>query len=306
MNVVCASDPGFVPHLATMLLSLAENNRHDHLRVFVLSDGKLAGEDQIRKMLEGHAVDLAFLPIEGDVFDDLPPAITHVSRTTYARLLMDRHLPADMDRVLYLDADIIIRGDLRELWEYDLGGNTAGAVRSIPPFANHTTLGLPAESLYFNAGVLLIDLRRWRELSIGPRAIEFARRYPERIQWHDQCALNLMLCGDWMPLDPKWNFQTMEIAVDKDGFFRFESMPRRSREVVRIVHFTSWSKPWQYMNCHPLKPDYLAYRQRTPWPLEKFEDRCPRNIIRRFVHRRLPMLVPVWHIAGGIIGIGPA
>lgn len=213
-----------------------------------------------------------------------------MSRVTFARLLIGRFLPPDIDRVLYFDSDLIVRGDLKELWDHDLAGKTIGAIRDVVPYPNNSVLGLPPGAPYFNAGVMLIDLLRWRELEIGQRALDFACQHPDRILHWDQCALNLILCGDWVMLDPKWNFQTKEVGGRRNGYMHFKKMRSHVRDAVRIVHFTGLSKPWHYENYHPIKEEYLKYRRCTPWPLDRFEDRYPWNIMRRFLHRPRPLI----------------
>lgn len=293
MNIVCACDPGYIAHLATMLLSLAENNRRHRIRIFVLCDGVLPGQEELAAMLRRHRVELSFTAIEEGLLQSLLVTL-HISRASYARLLIGDLLPPDIDRALYLDCDLIVRGDLDDLWNTDLDGKTIGAVREIAGYSGHSRLGLSPGAPYFNAGVLLIDLRRWRDMDIGRRALGFAREHPDRLQWWDQCALNLVLYDDWMPLDPKWNFQSMEVGVLDHEMIRFRRGTPRLRETIRIVHFTTHSKPWHYLNYHPFKGEYLECRQRTPWPLETFADRYPHNIIQRFLHRYTPPILPLY------------
>ncbi len=290
--------------MAAMLLSVVENNRGRRLRIFVLGDGELADEGQIREMLRGYPADVSFVSFAQYFPDDLVLKAGHVTRSAYARLLMDRVLPDDVDRVIYLDCDTIVTGDLAALWSRDLSGLTVAAVPDASPYTHHAVLGLPAGAPYFNSGVLLVDLGRWRELGIGARALEFARRHPERLQWWDQCALNLTLLDDWVALDATWNFQTGHIASDRDGFVHFRKIADGLRRSIKVVHFSGRSKPWHYLNDHPMKQDYLTYRQRTPWPLERFADRTARSVLRRFAHRRLPVAVRACHAVERILGWG--
>jgi lipopolysaccharide biosynthesis glycosyltransferase len=214
---------------------------------------------------------------------------------------MGELLPPEIRRVLYLDCDVIVRGDLSELWNVNLSGKTVAAVREVTDYTWHSRLGLPAGAPYFNNGVMLIDLDRWRKLNIGRRSLDFAREHPDRVQWWDQCALNLNLYDDWIPLDAKWNFQTMEVAFWDHGMMRFKRIDSRTRDAITITHFTTESKPWQYLNYHPLKGEYVSYRNRTPWPLENFEDRYPHNMMRLFLHRYLPPLLPIYLAARKIV-----
>lgn len=293
MNIVCGCDANFVPHLATMLLSLVENNERHSLRIFVLCDGSLPGHEKLVTMLRGHRAELSLISVEESLIEKLFVHY-HFSRAIYMRLLMGELLPREIDRLLYLDCDLIVRGDIGELWDTELDAKTIGAVREVLPYIGHSRLGLPSGAPYFNSGVMLVDLRRWRKLDIGRRSLGFAREHPDRIEWPDQCALNLVLHDDWIALDPKWNFQSMEVGVLDHDMIRFRQVTRRLRETIRIVHFTSHSKPWHYLNYHPFKGEYLAYRQRTPWPLETFADRYPHNIIQRFLHRYMPPILPLY------------
>ncbi len=300
MNIVCACDLNYIPHMAAMLLSLVENNERHGIRIFVLYDGAFPEQDKLAVMLRGHRAEVSFISVEESLLESLFVNY-HISRATYARLLIGELLPPEIDRVIYLDCDLIVRGDLGDLWHTDLGGKTVAAVGEITEYLWHSRLGLPPGAPYFNGGVMLVDLRRWRELDIGRCSLGFVREHPDRLQWWDQCALNLILHDDWKPLDPIWNLQSMELCVIDHGIYRFGRMSSRVRDAIRVVHFSSDSKPWHYMNNHPLKKEYLQYRRRTPWPLETFPDRYPHNMIRRFLHRHVPALLPLYLAARRII-----
>jgi lipopolysaccharide biosynthesis glycosyltransferase len=282
-----------VPHLAVMLLSLVENNPRYALHIFVLSDIGLAEKTQLRETLKRNSDDISFLDVPDGQLGHLMTSV-HVSNATYARLLMGELLPRDIDRVLYLDSDIVVRGDIEELWNTDLGGKTVGAVLDIPRFTFQNKLGMPPDAPYFNGGVLLIDLYRWRDLNIGKRALNFATEHPNRLTWWDQCALNLFLLGDWLALDSVWNFQTLLVAQNCHGLLRFARVDRRALDRARIIHFSGPSKPWHYLNDHPLKSEYLKYRNLTAWPLVRFDDYYPHNILRKFLLRHAPILLPLY------------
>lgn len=302
MDVFCVSDRGYVQHLATMLLSLVENNERHGVRIFVVSVGNSENVERVRAMLAGRAV-VSIISVDADKL----PEVTsdhqrYVTGAAYARLMMGDLLPAALDRVLYLDCDLIVRGDLGDLWHTNLFGKTIGAVSdAVPPGAREFActrqlrLGLLPEAPYFNSGVMLVALRRWRELGLGQRVFDFIRQHPERcVYGRDQGPLNVVAQNEWLPLDSKWNFQTGDICDSYDDVIRFKRIPRSVRDSIKIVHFTSQSKPWHYLNYHPMKREYLAYRKRTPWPLERFGDRIPHNVIYRLLHRRFPPLLPIY------------
>ena len=239
INVVCASDLGFIAHMATMLRSLVENNSREEIHIIILLDDQLNDDlkFKINAMLDNYPVSIAFISIKENFPHNLPKSRAHVSRVTYARLLIDRLLPTDIGRILYLDCDMIVRGDIKELWERDLTGKTVGAVREAVPYSNHATLGLPLGAPYFNAGVMLIDLERWRALEIGHRALDFVCNNPDKLLWWDQCALNLVLYEDWMSLENKWNVQTMAVGKGINNSIHFMRMNAHARKAVNIAIF---------------------------------------------------------------------
>jgi lipopolysaccharide biosynthesis glycosyltransferase len=293
IDIVSGCDADFAQHLAVMLLSLADTNPQHSFSVFVLWNGSSSEKDKLREVLAGTPFEFSLIEVSNAGLSDL--AVTgDITTMTYARLLMGNLLPLEIDRILYLDGDILVRGDVCELWTTHLQGRTIGAVVDLPRYPFNQTLGLRADALYFNAGVLLIDLRRWRERKIGERALTFAREHRDRLRWSDQCALNLVLQDDWTVLDRSWNFQSFDVAHVVNGHMRFDRVDPKRLANARLIHFNGTSKPWHYLNDHPLKGEYLHYRAHTAWPILNFRDRHPRNIARKYLLRYAPALLTAY------------
>lgn len=155
----------------------------------------------------------------------------------YARMLIERFVPGDAARAIYLDCDVMMREPIERLWASDLDGRAIGAVRD-PwyPFLSmgrdikdNTDLFDPADR-YFNSGLLLIDLEKWREARVWDRlAALIADGTMARI-YYDQDALNIIFKGNWTELDHRWN------VID----------PRPAHEAIDpfMLHYTGPSKPW--------------------------------------------------------------
>jgi lipopolysaccharide biosynthesis glycosyltransferase len=293
IDIVVACDAGFAQHLAVMLLSLADTNSQHDLSVFVLWSGPTDEEDKLRRVLASTPFEFSFINVSDGALSNLAVRV-NFTVMTYARLLIADLLPRELDRILYLDGDILVRGDIGGLWTTDLRGKTVGAVVDNPPYPFNRTLGLPADDPYFNAGVLVIDLRRWRDLNIGERCLVFAREHPDRLRYCDQCALNFILHNDWTALDRVWNFQSMDVAHFVNGNVRFDAVDPQQLAAARLIHFSGRSKPWHYLNDHPLKGEYMRYRSRTPWPWHRFADRHTKNIIRKYLLRYAPALLTAY------------
>ena len=177
----------------------------------------------------------------------------------------------------------------KRLWENSI----VGAVADVG-FTQKSVLGMSLSEPYFNAGMLLVDLSRWRQANIGIAALDFAASNPHRLSFNDQCALNWVLRGRWRQLQSVWNIQANMLGDWKRGYFRYRKYLRNNIEGARIVHFNDPGRPWQYLDEHPLKAQYLAFRSRTPWADVPLVGHCPHNIIVKALRRGAPFLLPVY------------
>jgi lipopolysaccharide biosynthesis glycosyltransferase len=151
--------------------------------------------------------------------------------------------------------------------EYDLKGKVLAATPNFGvPFQKEvaTKLGFPIERPYFNAGIMVIDISRWKNEKIADRTIEFLQSNPEKLTYAEQCALNYVIAGDFAHLPPKWNLtrSPWEIKADQQILhIAFEEMDA-ARKNPSLIHFVGPSKPWHFANKNPWKKDYCAIRQR--------------------------------------------
>jgi lipopolysaccharide biosynthesis glycosyltransferase len=134
---------------------------------------------------------------------------------TYQKLTLGDWLPGDVQRVVWLDCDLLVLGDLGELWDKQIGSRTALAVQDqrVPLVSSRfgvagcRDLGLSTEAKYFNAGVMLVDLAAWRGDEVGVKAREYLLNYADRVYFWDQEALNAVLAGKWGEMDLQWYWQ---------------------------------------------------------------------------------------------------
>ena len=175
MNIVYIANEKFALHLGVSLYSLYERNRHEkELRVFIISTG--IGGDSLGKLKIiarkfGRAVEIIELKDTSKYFDTgLQDASFDISKM--GRLLVGELLPTDVERVLYLDCDMVILHSIRELYDTKLGKNVVAAVEE-PTVLERVRyeIRLDYEASYVNAGLLLIDLKKWREENLGEKII---------------------------------------------------------------------------------------------------------------------------------------
>jgi hypothetical protein len=241
----------------------------------------------------------------------------HISPVTYYRLLLPELLPRTLEKVLYLDSDVIVCEDIAPLWdtdiaevdlaaapELDLAGRPVPIARWLP---GHD-LGMKADLLFFNVGVLLINLRRWREARVAQRSFVCLRSLDRDIRWYDQDVINLVVNGRYRTLAPRWNARplthTSQIA-----------------HPVSILHFFTATKPWHWNYRWSCRERFFESLDRTPWAgwrpkrprfgltrllLEratrvalKGRDAAVRFAIRHSRRWRYRLSLPIRQIAGG-------
>lgn len=291
---VLACDEAYAMPLATTLRSMVEANQASWpLECRILTDGfSEAGKRRVSESLPDGAATIRWDRVSMDLFRDFYTA-PGVSTMTFARLLIPRVLPDTVSRLLYLDTDILVLKDLMPLWETDLEGAVVGAVLDgVDWHLKHGTRvypGVPRVKDYFNAGVLLIDLDRWRTQRISEKALEYQMRVPTS-PFMDQDGINVACDGLWKCLDSRWNFQ--------DHFAsRIEGMTQEDRP--HIVHFVTGAKPWKVSSGSVNAGLYDSFRGRTQFARtrrEKCVDMLASSWYRlKRVLGRVPFVRAAWN-----------
>jgi lipopolysaccharide biosynthesis glycosyltransferase len=207
MEIVCGIDSAYAPHLAVMLKSVVLSNPGQQMRVHVLHDGVDAA---LRGRVQSCVAPLQieWREVKGHRVLDFD-GLLQITRATYLRLTMIEMLSPTIKRVLYLDVDMIVNGDLRPLWNTDLHDKVCAAVvdPGVNPDEFAVKWSLPRPGQYFNAGVMLIDLEKLRAKPLFQRAIAILENPTAQCEYADQDALNVVLWNEWLPVDPAWNFQ---------------------------------------------------------------------------------------------------
>jgi lipopolysaccharide biosynthesis glycosyltransferase len=268
VHVAVTIDRGFAMQAAALISSIRTNGDDDYV-VHVLHDGL---DDELEERVGGArcgSLRVEWIDAQSEQFrtfkgsSPVPPAV--LFRLRIAELL------GDLDRVIYLDADTIVRTSLRELWEEPLEGDAVAAVRDIgfPSFAGIVpwrALEVPPDAPYFNSGVLVIALDRWREMAVGARALELGAQHNFRLR--DQCALNVVCMDTWHRLPPRWNVQRGHFWPDGPPF-AVEGIDAMTDALERpaVMHFCSprWNRPWLTECDHPYRDEWFAALAETPW-----------------------------------------
>ena len=282
MHIATATDGNYIQHAGVMLCSLLENNPKQSFQIHLfcenVSDKHLSAIQQLTNRYNCH---LHIYPM--DLEKTQFPISGHITLASYFKIFIPERVPLTVQRLLYLDTDIVVNQEINELWNTNLAEpHTLAAVEEI---VNQRTvdLGIPMFAKYFNAGVLLIDLQKWRSQQVTKKAVDFLSRYPERIEFHDQDVLNGVLHGCWKPLHPRYNMQGPLFAGDNKPLSGDALQLKEAAANPTIIHYSAASKPWHYLCNHPYTEQYYKYLKQTPWKDYSPQGKTAPNIVRKTI-----------------------
>lgn len=293
-NIVTSCDNNYAQHACVMLTSLLFHHPNQPFRIFLLVSSSFSetNKKNIIESLTPWAPELEFIPISAPELSGLKVS-ERISSATYYRLCGIDLLPSKIKIALYIDSDIIIHNNILDLLNTDISTYVLAAVTDALVDKNEivrSKLSLSKKAHYLNAGVLLLDVERWKSEKIGFRALQFCISNPESIANWDQCAINYIIQGKFYVLDEKWNFQFHSML--RIAPYRFHPSALKKASAAAIIHFTGGNKPWLFLCEHPMKDLYFEYLKYTVWRNFTEVGRTPRNMVRKFLGVRFPAMAP--------------
>lgn len=282
-HVLMCGDAGYFQHIAACLISLSETNPETRFSVVVLATSSADADNaKLTGSFGAHPnVTVSVQAFDAALLEGLPLGPGYYPPEIYARFWVEHYFPKDAERVLYLDGDMVIVGSVAPLLEMSLDGAVLAAVQ-IPGSLSPQRLGYDPSYGYFNSGVMVINLVRWREVQAERILVQAAHDLAPKLNDPDQDVLNYCFHDQVIRLDYIWN------AISP--FFRkisvlalSSSEMKRTVRNVRIVHFNGPGKPWHYLCFHPYAKTYLACVEKTAWRNFQPKDYTLLNIVKKRV-----------------------
>jgi lipopolysaccharide biosynthesis glycosyltransferase len=263
--VVFALDQNFLIPGTVAIFSLLKNHPDKSFRIYIMSgDEDPVWIEPLIKLVREMGSEIVLISVSEELVSDLKINL-HFSQAIFYRLFA-----ADLiaeQRVVYLDSDLIVHGNLDELWNIDLGDCPLAAVPD-PMFQDFDRIGLTSHEGYFNSGVLVMNLDQWRKMDLGKKVRDFIQENVDSISFPDQCGLNAILKGHWFRLSPKWNIQTGFMDKKPKAFSELYFSTEVLEESIKnpkVIHFTGAFKPWNMGGDHPFKFLFWKYLRQTPY-----------------------------------------
>ena len=293
MNVAYSTSDLYSELAATSIASLLENSKDvGEINVYIIDIGISEKHRQdLLDLVTAYGRHLEFL---GDLnVEDIAHTKINVGRwhiSTFSRLFLLRVLPSTLDKVIYIDCDMLIRHSLKTLWEMDMEGTWCMSADDCRGKMYRKDIGIPMDSIYTNNGLMVIDLDAWRKNDVESRFIKFINEYHGDITYMDQGVLN----GVFQPLKKvkllpiSYNAQTVCYDLGYDGLQACRkpvwAYTKKEFEAgiadPTVVHFTtcfmSGTRPWFKEDSHFYRGEFLKYRGITAWKNEPlWDDKTP-------------------------------
>ena len=273
MDIALCHDNNYAPYSSVVIASIIDHNPEEEITFHLLHTDLTAERCAIIKSwvesFKGKKV--CFYQMKKESFADFPiDEHTYLDYGAYIRLYLGECLK-QIDKVLYLDCDVIVNGSLCELWNTDISDYAVAGVRDrINDYIRvYNRLDYQMCEGYINSGMMLINLKRWREDDFFKKAQQLAcEKGASVLKNHDQDIINAIYHGQILMLPFRYNLLEYYLYVEEWLYLDRKYYP----EIIdacknpAIIHFCMPQKPWHYECINPFKELYYKYRKMTPWP----------------------------------------
>lgn len=271
-SVAYCIDQNYLLPLAVSMRSLADTlNEGATIDVHILHSELAAGsKEKVISAIGKNNLSLRWHSVDASVVKDLPFGL-HFSSANYFRLLLPTILPESIHVVAYVDADTIWRASATGLFacydpKFELQAclDFTGTIGNpLIRLENPNHFGLSPDAPYFNSGLLLMNLQKWRHESLAEKILLFGKNHPEALWLVDQTAINLVLAGKIGKLPSHWNAQTVHPNV-LSGIWQ---VPYLEQDLAgaSLIHYTSEFKPWDKGIGLPEAFYFSEVRQKIRW-----------------------------------------
>lgn len=296
-HITCNTDNNYAQHCVAMLCSLFDNNKSYTFCVHILINN-LSEQNRvaITEMAKSYGNEAIFHVVDESLLEGLQYRKHRpLTKAAYYRVLLPSIIDETIERILYLDCDMIVLRDISELFRVDISGYALAATSDVTPWTSEhrIQLNLSLHDRAFCSGIMLINLKYWREHDAQNRLLEFSRIKREPVYLHDQDSLNYVFRNQWFELPPKWNHSPLSISVGAEKQFDNDEYAL----CPYIMHYSGDLKPW-YDVWFPEKKYYTRFLKLSNYSYSitkkdaKFKVRAFISVLRYFVSRYIYPILP--------------
>lgn len=282
MIVAYHSSDAYARILGVSIASLFDNNKNmDDITVYVI-EREISNENKkaLDKIADQYGRHIEYVPMPDiNDFEDL--RLVKVKKKwifdSFCRLYLDDLLPKTVDKVLYLDSDVLATDSLEQLWNTDLSNHVAAGVKDCVNKKYYELFGLKEGAHYCNSGVILINLKKWRAENLGNQIRHYVHEQNGYAFFMEQTVMNGVIQDKWLILPAKYNVNTLMMMLTykeiqtlrKINDFYSEKEVKEAVKHPALIHMTSvflvHNRTWIERSNHPARPIYEKYKKMTPW-----------------------------------------
>ncbi len=287
VNIVYAANDGYSVLAGVSIISLFENNSEvRNIDVYILSDGiSDSNQTKLLQIAKKYDRTISIIDISKELENIMGTgASSYVNsldngHTIYSRFIIGKIFPT-LSRILYLDCDTLVNSNILTLYNRDLKENPIGLAYDCNHDNYKQYINLPQNNHYFNSGVMLTDLNKWRERNCYERIIDHITNIRSSYPLPDQDLLNIVLGNECTPLNMCDNYLSQYFLYNyHDNIFVYNKKPgiywkeqewlasdKALKEAI-IIHFcgNTFIRPWYKNSKHPMKETYNRYYSISPW-----------------------------------------
>lgn len=251
MDIFFCINDAYVEKLCVVMVSILENHRNSNITFHVvssdLSDNSKYIIEQLKKIYKNY--NIVYYSPDREIFKEFNINIEYITIETYYRYIISELAP-QIDKCLYLDADIVVNGSLNKFYNMDISQYYCAGVRDvfIEEINYKKKIGLKQNDLYINAGVLLLNLSKIRNDNKVEQLLDNTRKYADIIEYQDQDIINITFKNKIKEVSSIYNFTSGNVKHEKN----------RRNEAI-IIHYTGKEKPWDTKCKNKLKGIWHKY-----------------------------------------------
>lgn len=278
MNVVYSASDLYSSLAGISLTSLLENNKAEPEIHIIIMDNGIGDEnkEKLIKTAENYGRDIRFVPL-AESLSGVKINLQKWNISTFGRLFEASSLP-DVDKVIHVDCDMIIRGSLKELWDLDMSEAVFAGASDCLSDIYKTNIGLAPEDIYINAGLLVMNLNRIREKDYESVFLKYIEKNSALLTYVDQEVINACIPkSEKIFLPIKYNsysimhylsYKQLKRLRHVKHMFSKEDYIAAVKNPV-IIHYTGCfiegTRPWIKGDKHPLKSEFDYYKSISEW-----------------------------------------
>ena len=284
MNILYTCDDNYTWIMGISMISLFENNKDvEEINIYLLGDNiSIENKNKLNDISKKYKrklfiIDVPSLDIPEVLYSQRWPA------SAYTRLFSGKLLPEKVKKIIYIDCDTIILSNIHKLWSSDVSEYVFIGVKDCIGKLYKENIGLESNSPYINAGVLLINLEKLRNIDISSKINSYLNKYIRYINYSDQDILNGIFEKKIGFIEPKYNFMTLLSEYNYEEVMKLRNPTNYytseqlyiAKNNPCIIHYTTCMlviRPWFLNTNHLLANEFEKYKLMSPWKNIKYDN----------------------------------